>query len=212
MRDNARAQMAFGAGLLCVIAATAAFAHHPGGPGNTTGAGPINTISASTLAQGTGVAGIVVDYTNLERLSDATLLEEAMHAHEDGEEHSHVHSLDSITSPSLTIGYGITNDLMVALRLPYVVRAGIREGHVHEHEPGEIEAADSSGIGDLSALAQWRFLNNDVSGMEAAVLFGAKAPTGKTRREGGGRETRRRVSAWIWLLRRPIRPCSHTTL
>ena len=36
------------------------------------------------------------------------------------------------------------------------------------------------GFGDVTVLGQYRFLNNQVSGTQAAVLFGAKAPTGAT--------------------------------
>jgi hypothetical protein len=180
--------------------ATPAFAHHPGAPGNATGAGPINTISASTLQEGRGVAGIVVDYIDMDPLSDAELVSAALAAHEAGDDHAHVHSLDSITSPSINFAYGLTNDIMISVRLPYVKRRGIREGHVHAHEEEgggheehedeheheeEAEAevhdgGDSSGIGDLSLLGQWRFLNNQASGTEAAVLLGLKTPTGKT--------------------------------
>lgn len=171
-----------------------AFAHHPGGPGNTGGAGPINTISAATLAQGSGVIGIAVDYTSLDALSDDVLEHAALHAHEEGEDHAHVHSLDSITAPSLNFAYGLTNDLTIAVRLPHVKRKGIREGHVHEHEGEEGEEGEheeeaeaevhnhgtASGIGDLSLLGQWRFLNNQASGTQLAALLGIKAPTGKT--------------------------------
>lgn len=173
---------------------TLAAAHHPASPGNTGGAGPINTISANTLEQGRGVIGIVVDYTSLDALSDDVLERAALQAHEEGEDHAHVHSLDSITAPSLNFAYGITDDVTVAVRLPHVKRKGIREGHVHEHEGedgedgGHDEGAEaevhnhgtSSGIGDLSLLGQWRFLNNQVSGTQMAVLLGFKAPTGKT--------------------------------
>jgi hypothetical protein len=180
------------AGAVAVVSLlnTNASAHHPGGPGNTGGAGPINTISATTLAKGSGVVGVVVDYVGLDALSDNVLTEAALSAHEAGEDHAHVHSLDSINSPSLNFAYGVTDDLMLAIRLPYVKRKGIREGHVHHHEgeEGEAEEAeaevhnhgDSSGLGDLSLLGQWRFLNNRSSGTEAALLLGLKAPTGKT--------------------------------
>ena len=185
----------FGA-LACL--ATPVFAHHPGGPGNATGAGPINTISASTLQQGRGVAGIVVDHIGIDPLSDSELSSAALAAYEAGEDHAHVHSLDSITSPSINFAYGLTNDLMIAVRLPYVKRRGIREAHVHaheeegggheEHEDEHEEApeaevhdlGDSSGLGDLSLLGQWRFLNNQAAGTEAALLLGLKTPTGKT--------------------------------
>ena len=39
---------------------------------------------------------------------------------------------------------------------------------------------DAAGVGDLSVLAQYRFFNNRASQMEAALLFGAKLPTGDT--------------------------------
>lgn len=174
------------AAALCTFLSQGALAHNAGGPGNTGGAGPINTISASTPARGSGVIGIVVDYTSLDALSDDVLIEAAEHAHEHGEDHAHVHSIDTITSPSLNIAYGLTDDLMFAVRLPYIQRKGIREGHAHEHEgePVEFEVhnhGSASGIGDLSVLGQWRFFNDQAANREAAVLLGLKAPTGKTR-------------------------------
>ena len=42
------------------------------------------------------------------------------------------------------------------------------------------ERGDSSGIGDLTLLGQYRFFNNRATKLEAAALFGVKAPTGKT--------------------------------
>lgn len=199
MHTQTRLLPAYATLLLCTTSATTAFAHHPGGPGNTGGSGPINTISASTLPPGMSVVSVVYDHMEIDPLSDATLTEEAAHAAEHGEEHAHIHSLDSLSSPSLNFAYGVTNDLTVSVRLPYVTRRGIREGHVHEHEnetgghheegeehgEQEVEAeahnrGGSSGIGDLSVLGQWRFLNNQASGFEAAALIGLKAPTGNT--------------------------------
>jgi hypothetical protein len=75
---------------------------------------------------------------------------------------------------------------MLALRLPYVLRTNIREGH-HEHVGGvalnTVDArGDSQGIGDAVLLAQGRFLNNVMTGTQAAFLIGVKAPTGATNR------------------------------
>jgi hypothetical protein len=186
-----RSIAALGAALVLIHPASA-LAHHPGGPGNSGGSGPINTISASTLAAGSGVFGIVVDHTSLDALSDATLSAAAVEAASAGEDHAHVHSLDALRSTSLNLAYGITNELMVAVRLPHIVRTDIREGHAHEHAPGDFEGevhalGDSSGIGDLSLLAQWRFLQN--SGLEIAALGGFKAPTGKTSEKNEEGET-----------------------
>jgi hypothetical protein len=76
---------------------------------------------------------------------------------------------------------------MVSVRLPWVNRTGIREGH-HSHLPGGVvsntvdDRGDASGIGDVTILGQWRFLNNRTTRTEAAFLFGVKAPTGATNR------------------------------
>lgn len=164
----------------CAIASPA-FAHHPGGIGNSGSSGPINTISATTLSAGVTVASFVYDHMGLDALSDDTLAHAAEAAAAAGE-HAHIHSLDKISSPSLNLAYGVTNDLMLAVRLPYVRRSDIREGHFHEADgEGEVHVhGTSAGIGDISALAQWRFLNDPSAGFEAALLAGFKAPTGET--------------------------------
>ena len=42
------------------------------------------------------------------------------------------------------------------------------------------DRGNTSGFGDVTVLGQYRFLNNQASGTQAAVLFGVKAPTGAT--------------------------------
>ncbi len=162
----------------------AASAHHPGGPGNAGTAGPINTISASTLDKGRSVAGVTFEYITLGGLNDRELARATDRAHEAGED-EHAHSIGSIISSSFGLAYGVTSNLTLSLRLPYVSRNDIREGHKHEHdEPAEIEfRGDSSGFGDASGLAQWRVLNNAATRTEAALLLGVKAPTGQTHEE-----------------------------
>ncbi len=178
----ARKFAALGAAIALTLPASS-FAHHPGGPGNTGSSGPINTISASTLAAGSGVFGIVVDHTNFDPLSDERMIEAAEAAEAAGEDHAHIHSMDWLRSTSLNFAYGFTNDLTIAIRLPHVIRDNIRETHEDEIE----DLGNSSGVGDLSLLTQWRFLQN--SGFEAAVLGGFKAPTGKTNEKNAEGET-----------------------
>jgi hypothetical protein len=179
---NKHSIFALSAAVAAVGAGSQSEAHHAGGVGNAQGAGPINTISASTLERGHSVAGITVDYTSFDTLSDETLIE----AHENDIED--VHGLDTIQSYSASYSYGVTDDLMVTLRLPVVKRTGIRAVE-HQHEAEELEQdqepeiedhGNPTGIGDLSLLAQYRFLNNRASRTEAAVLLGVKAPTGET--------------------------------
>lgn len=160
---------------------SAAWAHHPVGAGNTAGAGPINTISAATLDKGQTVVGVTFEYLSLGGIGNGDLKKAAEHAHEAGHD-GHAHSIGTIVSPSASLAYGLTDDFTLSLRLPYIIRHDIREGHKHDHaDPAEVhERGDASGFGDISALAQWRFLNNTSSGTQAALLLGLKAPTGRT--------------------------------
>ena len=94
----------------------------------------------------------------------------------------HVHSLSSIMAPAISFGYGLTADFTISARLPVVVRTDIREA-AHEHgggtTTGTVEVlGDSSGIGDLTLLGQYRFYNN------RAVANRIGAPVG---REGADR-------------------------
>ncbi len=174
MSQIARIAAASSAAITVLLSTSAALAHHAGGVGNAQGSGPINTISASTLEQGHSVVGVTVDYTSFDNLSDATLIGATTAGIED------VHGLGTIQSYALNYVYGVSDDLMLTLRLPYVRRTGIREA---VDNSGVIEVDDlgtPSGIGDLSLLGQYRFLNDHARHTEAAVLFGIKAPTGKT--------------------------------
>ncbi len=162
------------------LAATPALAHHPGGAGNTGGAGPIVTISASTLEAGHGAIAFLTETIAFGGLGDSDLIAAAS-------KHIHAHSIATIQSASASAAYGVTDDFMVSVRIPWVNRTDIREGH-HEHLPGGVVSntvdyrGDSSGLGDATLLGQYRFLNNPATRTEAAFLFGVKLPTGATDR------------------------------
>jgi hypothetical protein len=167
---------------VCVAAcATAALAHHPGIGGNEN-AGPVNTIAAATLEQGRAAISIVHEFIKVRALSDASMAAAVT-------PETHVHSLKSIASVAASFAYGVTDDLTVSLRLPWVRRSGMREAHLHDPmDPVSFhQLGDTAGLGDLTAIAQYRFLNDRVRGTEAAVLLGVKAPTGRTgeRTDGG---------------------------
>ena len=166
-------------------------AHHPGGGGNTGSGGPINTVSADTLAEGQLTAAIRYEFIKLGSLDDAALLAAASQG-------KHGHAIRSIESVSLSAAYGVTDDLTLSVRLPGVRRSDIREavddhtmsgGHGHVGgmhslmSPAGINArGNSSGIGDVTPLGQYRFHRSADSGTSASVLFGVKAPTGATNR------------------------------
>ena len=176
---------------MVLFLAAPAEAHHPGGGGNTGSGGPINTISADTLSEGLIAASIRYEFIRLGQLSDADLIAAANRG-------THAHSLRSIDSLSLSVAYGITNDLTLAVRAAGVRRSDIREpgedmlsgghmGMMNSTEMSSLMSADgisrrgnSAGFGDVTMLGQYRFHNNAQTGTSAAVLFGFKAPTGST--------------------------------
>ena len=142
--------------------AAPAQAHHPGGGGNTGSGGAINTISADTLAEGMFAASIRYEFIRLGQLSDADLIAAANRG-------THAHSIRSIDSLSLSVAYGITNDLTLAVRASGVRRSDIREAHedmlsgghmgiMNSHEMSSLMSADginrrgnSAGFGDVTA-------------------------------------------------------------
>lgn len=173
-------RVAIFSGAFALLFATPAFAHHPGGTSNTGGAGPINTIAATTLEAGHGAVAFMYEYLQFGGFGDAALIDAAG-------KHIHAHSIGTIQTASASAAYGVTDDLMVSVRAPWVRRTDIREGH-HAHLAGGVVnntvdfRGDTSGIGDVTFLGQWRFLNSRATGTEMAFLFGVKAPTGATDR------------------------------
>lgn len=120
-----------------------------------------------------------IEHIAFDAFSDARLLELAAQDIE-------VHSIARTSVASLRLAYGIGDDLTLGVKLPYVARRDLREGHADV--PPELHVlGDSRGLGDLTALAQWRFLRGEP--WQAAALVGVKAPTGKTNRANALGET-----------------------
>jgi len=82
----------------------------------------------------------------------------------------------------LGAAYGITEDLTVGVRLPYIFLNNIKEAHSDEPEEVHVHG-DVEGLGDLSLLGNYRFFARAAAGFESSVLFGVKAPTGETDKE-----------------------------
>src|SRR5262245_40600034 len=160
------------------LLAPPAFAHHPTAISGTGGAGAINTLSATTLDKGQSAFGAVYEFIHFGGLSDAALIAGAQLSG------THDHSIKTIESVALTYAYGVSNDLTVSVRLPWIRRTGIREAEIEDPaQPPEIfNRGDNSGVGDMTFLGQYRFYNDRATRTEAAVLLGVKAPTGVTDR------------------------------
>ncbi len=179
----------FAAALLfvCLLSGTV-LAHHAPGLTGVGLAGPILTNSASTLEMRDLAVTIQSSYVALDSFSGSRLLGYA-------EEGQHVHTFDYLYTVTAGISYGITDNLTMSLKIPYISFNNIKEAHAEEHgeEGGEEHAevqsrGDSSGIGDITVLGQYRFLKQDSRQLESSVIFGLKVPTGITDEEDDNRE------------------------
>jgi hypothetical protein len=165
------------AALTSAALADPALAHHPGGGGNAGGAGPVFTIPASTLDEGQTAVGVMFEYVRLRTLSGQTLASAAVAGNEG------VHDLKTIESTSAILAYGITHDLTMSMRVPWVGRTGIREGEATDPvNPIVVDRGSAFGFGDITLLAQYRFFSEKKAQTEVAVLLGVTAPTGLTNR------------------------------
>ncbi len=139
---------------------TSALAHgdHGGGGGNV-------------LPQGTTLVTFDVEYTKFKPISDARLTDLALQGV------AEVHSLKSIAVPTVALAYGVTNDLTVGVRLPYLANREIRET---DPDNGGVNARGGVyGIGDTTVTATYRVLREASAGLDAAAIAGVKVPTGR---------------------------------
>ena len=116
------------------------------------------------------------------------------------EQENHVHSVDNVFHTVFGAGYGVSDDFTVSLKIPYEYLNNIREAH-HD-EPEEIHnRGDSRGIGDMTILGYYRFLNMPSHDFSLSLLFGLKVPTGITDeedREGERFETEFQPGTGAW--------------
>jgi len=134
-------------------------------------AGAVYTISAETMEKGGLYLGVNLETVQNKNLSDARIIR----ALQSGS--THLHSIDAVNSYSLSLSYGITDNLTLNTQLPYSSRKSVRAG---EAEDGEFEVhphGDVEDIGDFSAILQYKVYDKDE--VKIALLGGFKAPTGR---------------------------------
>ena len=142
------------------------------------GSGAAYTMSADTMEEGGFYIGVNAEYVRNTPLSDAEIAKAIANGSE------HIHSIDSINTYSVSMSYGVTDLLTLNVLLPYVSRKNIRAGEHHvfetDHDHGETVHlhGDSEGVGDLSAILQYKLYDEDKT--KVSILGGIKAPTGKT--------------------------------
>jgi hypothetical protein len=159
--SNSKCYFAVLVSLVSAFASTPTLAH-----GDSGGGGGV------ILPAGVTLVAVDYDVIKFNEISDARLTALALQGVEE------VHSLKTIAVPALTLGYGLTRDLTVAVRLPYLDNEDIRET---DPAGGGVNARGGvSGFGDATFTGTFRFFHD--TGLEAALILGVKAPTGPTGR------------------------------
>lgn len=169
---------------LLLISNTAWSDHASIGLGTGT-ASPIGTETAVPLPKGNWGFGLRSEFVDF---NDAT--DEQLRNARDLDPEGDIHSVNNIIQSSVGVAYGVTDDLSVGLRLPYVIRNRVREpehddGDDMHHDDGPPDEVvemlgDADGLGDLTVFGQYRFFHQTETKTHAAVLFGVKMPTGNT--------------------------------
>ncbi|MFT4584986.1 MAG: hypothetical protein ACI8XZ_004751, partial [Gammaproteobacteria bacterium] len=149
------------------------FADHPSIVSGSERGGGLNTISTSSLRAGEWVVGLRSEVINNDPFSNAELAGFAA-AGEEG-----IHATDEVVSAAATLVYGVTDNLDLSARIPWIARNNIREGEIEDGEADAHGHGDSEGIGDLTMLANYRIFAREDA--EVSVQGGWKMPTGKTR-------------------------------
>jgi len=155
-----------------LLISTNVYAHHPSGGAGLGETGAVRTVSAATLQQNKWALALQSEFIDFDAFSDRELKEIAQSG-------SDVHSIDSVFHTIFSIGYGVTDDITVSLKVPYVILNNIKEAHVDEPDEVHIHG-DSKGIGDLTIFSQYRFLKMYDMNVESSVIFGLKIPSGRT--------------------------------
>ena len=139
-------------------------------------ASPIVTQTGVTLPTGMWAGGVITQFTSFNSATDQALLNAKINAID--EAHGDVHSLNTLLIPSVFAAYGVTDDLTLGLRIPYVLRSGVRSPNEAGTEVDKL--GDPSGFGDVSFFGQYRFYHSDDNLNHASLVIGLKAPTGQT--------------------------------
>jgi Putative MetA-pathway of phenol degradation len=183
-------------GLLAVTLVPCARADHPSATVGVGAARPLNTESGMTLPARAWSVGLRSEYIDFDEFSDGRML-----ALQRADPDADVHSVESLLSLSLGVFYGLTDDLTVGLRVPYLRRTGLREpfsgtdgaatavvaAHsTDEHSgvglpggPAVLDLGASDGLGDVTLFGQYRVLEHP-AGHHLSLLAGLKTPTGRT--------------------------------
>ena len=137
-------------------------------------ASPIITQTGITLPAGMWAGGLITQFTSFNSASDATLLDLKNNAIDDA--HGDVHSVSSMIQPSVFAAYGVTDNLTLGVRLPYVQRFGVRS----PNEDGDAvnNQGNPGGFGGVSIFSQYRFFHTLDNLNHLSLVVALKTPSG----------------------------------
>jgi len=110
-------------------------------------ASPILTQTGVTLPVGMWATGLITQFIQFDNASDAKLLNYQA-------QHGDVHSVSTLLIPSVFAAYGVTDDLTLGLRVPWVLRSGVKSPN--EDGDAVLHQGDPAGFGDVSLFGQYR--------------------------------------------------------
>ncbi|HEY8157234.1 MAG TPA: transporter [Methylobacter sp.] len=139
-------------------------------------ASPIITQPGVTLPSNMWATGIITQFTSFNGASDQKLLDLKNNAVDDA--HGDVHSVNTLLIPSVFAAYGVSDDLTLGIRVPYVLRSGVRSPNADGDAVDKL--GDPSGFGDVSVFSQYRFWHSADNLNHASLTVGLKTPTGAT--------------------------------
>jgi hypothetical protein len=157
--------------MVCIFPGEEVLADH-GGLGFGIGtASPVITQGGITLPKGVIAGGVTTQFIDFKTASTPQLLSEAA-------AHGDVHTTNTYLSPSVFAAYGLSDNLTLGMRVPYVLRSGVKSPN---EDADSINALGSAnGFGDVSLFSQYRFFHSDDNLNHASITVGLKTNTGQT--------------------------------
>ncbi len=131
--------------------------------------GPIISMPAYTLAQGSFAIGTSLNFLDFSGFSTSKLQEL-------NSQSKHAHSHGNSMNVALNAAVGITDDLTVSATLPYNFLFNIYS----TADGSTINEGDSIGFGDLALVAKYKIIKSTKEQLHASVLAGIKMANGQS--------------------------------
>ena len=134
---------------------------------------PILTMSPDTLAHKKFALGYTLQFMDVHQFDSSdyrTLNRQGKHAH----------SYDSMLINTVNVVYGVSDKFNLIASYPYNSKYNLK----YTYDGQTYNDLDSIGMGDMTLLAKYRFLNSTEKNYSAAVMAGLRMPTGQTNERG----------------------------